>query len=307
MVEVVFGIMRQSHPGVNCACNPAPMPPDIRGSNAVLNEKQGAPGMRLIIAVLLIGLGLASTALAAPCATDDWETRVSGVSQCLLMRRYGPENPSVMVVWLHGNVSTGGPANSHFLVARKTAADLASDRLLAVALVRPGYPDGEGAFSSGSDNGRTDNWQRQTIAEISAAIDRLRQRFKPQTVVLVGHSGGAAIAAVIMGLHPQLAQAAVLIACPCDLTAWRAGRRGPQWASEDPMRWTATVNPSARILALTGSLDDTTAPELAQAYIARLQARGIAASFEWVAGAGHIDIIRASTPVDAVARVLHQP
>ena len=37
-------------------------------------------------------------ACAAPCPADDFETRVTGVSQCLLMRRYGPAEPAAMVV-----------------------------------------------------------------------------------------------------------------------------------------------------------------------------------------------------------------
>ncbi|MDO8930811.1 MAG: hypothetical protein Q7U97_00310, partial [Rhodocyclaceae bacterium] len=71
-----------------------------------------------------------------------------------------------MVVWLHGNVSSGGPANSHFRIAQKAATDFAAENVLALALVRPGYPDGTGESSSGNDNGRGDNWQHATIAAI---------------------------------------------------------------------------------------------------------------------------------------------
>ena len=136
---------------------------------------------------------------------------VSGQNECLLMRRYGSVAPVTMLVWLHGNVSTGGPANSHFRVAQKAAADLAADHVLSVALVRPGYPDGTGAYSSGSDNGRIDNWTQAVAAEIGTVIARLRTRFRPQTVILIGHSGGAAIAASLLGMKPDLAGAAILI------------------------------------------------------------------------------------------------
>lgn len=264
-------------------------------------------GLRSLAVIFWMGLSVALHARAASCAEQDFETRVSGETQCLLMRRFGPTDPAVMVVWLHGNVSAGGPANSHFKIAQATAAAFVADRLLAVALVRPGYPDGDGAFSSGSDNARNDNWQRQTIVEISAAIERLRLRFKPQKVVLVGHSGGAAIAAVILGMRPQLAQAAVLLACPCDLVAWRAGRGGRPWASEDPLHWVEKVAPSVTVLALTGGGDDTTAPALARAYVQRLKLRASDAVFEVVPDVGHIDLIRGSVPIDAVARVLHPP
>jgi pimeloyl-ACP methyl ester carboxylesterase len=248
----------------------------------------------------------ATGALAAPCEQEDFETRVSGALECLIMQRYGATEPATMIVWLHGNVSTGGPANSHFKIAAKAAVDLATENVLAVALVRPGYPDGTGAYSSGSDNGRADNWQKATIADIGTVIERLRLHFKPRKVVLVGHSGGAAIAAVLMGMKPQLAQAALLVSCPCDMIAWRVGRRGGPWTSEDPLRWIDEVDASARIIALTGSNDETTQPVLANTYVERLRARGVDATFEAAPDAGHIDILRSPALAAATARLVRR-
>jgi pimeloyl-ACP methyl ester carboxylesterase len=257
-------------------------------------------------AFLMTLLMLTAGAQAAPCEREDFETRVSGASECLIMKRYGTTEPATMIVWLHGNVSTGGPANSHFRIAEQVAADLATEKVLAIALVRPGYPDGTGAYSSGDDNGRADNWQQATIAEIGTVIERLRDRYRPRKLVIVGHSGGAAIAAVLMGMKPQLAQAALLVACPCDMVAWRFGRRGPPWASEDPLRWVEKVAASARIVALTGSRDETTQPMLAKRYVERLKARGIDAAFELVPDAGHIDILRTPALTKATADIVRR-
>lgn len=250
-------------------------------------------GIRTIVAGLaLLALGgVAPIVGAATCVDEDYVTRVGGDSGCLLMRRFGVEDPVVMVVWIHGNVSTGGPANSHFRVAEKLAADSADSKLLVVALVRPGYPDGTGATSSGNANDRIDNWQRATIADVGVAIARLRERFKPVRAVLAGHSGGAALSAVLLAMMPGLADAALLVGCPCDVAAWRAGRSGRAWASESPIRWVDDVPVTARIVALTGSRDATTPPALAQDYVAALRRRGIDASFVLVPDAGHVEII----------------
>ena len=255
-----------------------------------------------IIVILLLMFSL--DAVASPCETEDFETKVSGNSECLLMRQYGSPNPGALVVWLHGNVSTGGPANSHFKLAEKTAKDFSADRVLAVALVRPGYPDGTGAYSSGSDNGRADNWGRQTVMEIGAVIGRLKSMFKPQTTVIVGHSGGAAIAAVLLGLQPDLADSAILIGCPCDMAAWRSGRSRTPWISEDPLDWVNQVKPNTKIIAMTGSLDTTTAPELAKTYIARLQGRNIQASFNAIPEAGHIDVLKSQAVMDTISELI---
>jgi len=254
---------------------------------------------RLAAACLLL---VAASASAAACVAEDFETHVSGASECLLMRRYGPAEAATMIVWLHGNVSGGGPANAHFAIARKAAEDF--DNVLALPLVRPGYPDGAGESSSGSDNGRADNWQRATIAEIGTAIERLKSHYRPRSLVLVGHSGGAAIAAVLLGMLPQLADAALLIACPCDLVAWRGGRPGPVWTSESPQRWIGPVSARTKVIALTGSRDATTAPELGRAYVERLRARGIDAAFELAPGMGHIDVLRSEAVMRAIRELL---
>jgi pimeloyl-ACP methyl ester carboxylesterase len=285
------------------------MPLDFGKSTCLTESKiwrsfTGMFVMKVCVVVLMALLTLSVDALASPCESEDFETKVSGNSECLLMRRYGSVDPRALIVWLHGNVSEGGPANSHFRLAEKAANDLATDRVLSVALVRPGYPDGTGAYSSGSDNGRADNWRKPTVLEIGAAIERLKNKFKPDTTVVVGHSGGAAIAAVLLGMQPGLADAAVLIGCPCDMAAWRFGRSRTPWMSEDPLRWVGQVKLTAKIIALTGSRDNTTPPGLAKTYIESLQKRGIKAVFRVVPDAGHIDVLKSRAITDAIAELL---
>ena len=66
-------------------------------------------------------LVITQACFAAPCDVEDFETRVSGTSQCLMMRRFGTTEPESMLVWLHGDVSSGGSANYHFQSAEKAA------------------------------------------------------------------------------------------------------------------------------------------------------------------------------------------
>jgi hypothetical protein len=125
-----------------------------------------AKGFQAVVKILFSIILLLNTAIAAygaVCKEEDFVAKVSGYSECLLMRRYGSTNPTSMVVWLHGNISSGGPANYHFPIAQKFALDFTSENIMSVALVRPGYPDGNGEYSSGSDNGRADNWPRTVL------------------------------------------------------------------------------------------------------------------------------------------------
>jgi pimeloyl-ACP methyl ester carboxylesterase len=231
----------------------------------------------------------AGHALAAPCEHEDFATKVTGDHECIVMRRFGASDAGggrSMLIWLHGDVSSGGPAVYHFRAAEKAAGDFASAGVLSIALVRPGYGDADGNVSGGNNYGRSDQYTAENIAEIGAAIRHLREHYKPDRVVIIGHSGGAATAAVLLGMQPDLAEGTLLVSCPCDLGAWRIGRR-PWTRSEDPMRWVAKAKPPTKVVAVTGSRDDNTSPQLAKTFVAALKVRGVDARFEEVEGATH--------------------
>jgi pimeloyl-ACP methyl ester carboxylesterase len=176
---------------------------------------------------------------------------------------------------------------------------------MAIALVRPGYADSSGATSSVRllRSGRNDRYTKENVAEVGAAIERLSIKYKPRRLIGVGHFGAAATTALLLGMKPELMQAAVLVSCPCELVARRTGRRA--WSrSENPINRTAPVSPAAKVIALTGTRDDNTLPERAQACIGALQARGIDATYPAVPEATHNSAFRAPQVPDAIGRLL---
>lgn len=250
---------------------------------------------------------LVSNASGGSCQAEDFETTVAGISGCLVMRKYGftgPTSPHAMVVWLHGDLSQGDPANEQFSIAEKTAAEFAKDKVISVALVRPGYSDGSGNYSSGNVYNRLDTYTKDNIAEVGAAIERLSNKYKPDKVVIVGHSGGAAIAAVLLGMKPKLADGAVLAACPCDLVRWRSDTL-PWTLSENPISWADKVSPATKVIALTGSEDTNTFPALAESYVEALKAHGVDANFQPVHDSNHSNVIESSAVSDAIAKLIH--
>jgi pimeloyl-ACP methyl ester carboxylesterase len=195
------------------------------------------------------------------------------------------------VIVLHGDLSDGGPADYH----RGFAAALARDvpGVVAVAMIRPGYADSEGRRSSGDNNGRRDHYTAPTIDALAGVTRRLAAHVGAVRTILVGHSGGAATAGVMIGRHPGLAQGAVLVACPCDIGAWRRDRGRPAWdRSLSPQDWAARVPSETTVLALTGEKDDNTRPFLAARYVDTLARRGVVARFQEIAGASHNSAFR---------------
>jgi len=247
--------------------------------------------MRILlwIAALLVAPTMAH---AAPCASENVETTLTGKSECLVLRTYKGAQagaaPKLLVVVIHGDGSGGGPANYHFSTADKLAKRAELSSAVVVALVRPGYDDGAGNTSSGNNNNRSDHYTAVNIDEVAGVIAKLKQAYKPRRVILVGHSGGAATSALIIGRHPGLADGAVLVACPCHLDDWRQARNRPPWTrSESPHRWADKVPPTTRVIALTGTDDDNTGTGLAQDYVRRVTEKGVVARFEAIAGANH--------------------
>ena len=262
----------------------------------------GRPFMRL---ALVSGFAFAAStgiAAAAPCTAPDNTTKVTGGSECLVIRTFGARpaaGQATLVVVIHGDVSRGGPATYHFRLAER----LARGPVVAVALIRPGYDDGAGNVSSGELYGRFDNYTAANVDAVAGAVRALRAHHRAQRVILVGHSGGAAISAVILGKHPGAADGAVLVACPCHLANWRSGRRAFV-RSESPHSYATAVPASARIIAVTGSRDDNTLPSLASNYVASLAARGVRARFVEVAGAGHNDAFDAAEVAQTIGELV---
>ena len=144
-------------------------------------------------------------------------------------------------------------------------------------------------------------------------IEGAHPRDRAHAVLLVGHSGGAAIAANILGRHPGIADGAVLVGCGCDPSAWRARRRaetgnsffdGPT-RSLLPLEAADAVAPGAIVRMVVGEDDDVAPAAYSQSYAAALRKRGIDVSVDVVPGLGH-NILFAAPVLKAVEDVLRK-
>lgn len=163
----------------------------------------------------------------------------------------------------------------------------------AVAILRPGYADASGRQSPGDRGTSTgDTYTPEHLGEIATAIDAARARYPGARTVLVGDNGGAAIAANIAGLRPDLIDAMVLVSCPCTLPEWRAhmarqDRTAPWKApvrSLDPLQTAGGVRPAMKAAILVGSDDKRTLPKFSREYAEALALRGIATDFRVLPG-----------------------
>jgi pimeloyl-ACP methyl ester carboxylesterase len=224
-----------------------------------------------------------------PCAPGNEMNAVPGNGLCFAIETIrGNLDKKVrptLLVMLHGDVSRGGPADYHI---RRLRHFRNVKNFIFVGMIRPGYYDSKKRTSQGSNYKRRDNYTSRYILAIGEAIKNLKKLHNARRVVLVGHSGGAAITGVLIGQVHGLVDKAVLISCPCDIERWRRlhGRRA--WRrSMSPSWFVSKVRPSTEVIAITGWRDHNTFPQLAGDYIAALKKRGLKAKFIIVSEAGH--------------------
>lgn len=229
----------------------------------------------------------AGPAQASECEKPDNVTYVQGRDHCLAIRTYwAGGTPETLAIYFHGDVPSGRPVDFSFGIAKAVAIRGAN----AVVLIRPGFR-GAGRRSSGSATHDQFWFARRGIDEIESmgeAVARLKAYHRAKRLVLMGSSGGALIAGVLLGLRPDLVDAVLLISCPCDVPQllFEKGFRSPDF-TQSPHKWLEKANPKAKIVAVSGSADRTTPPQLVEQYIEAAKARGHDAQLLIVPGGGH--------------------
>jgi predicted esterase len=186
-----------------------------------------------------------------------------------------------------------------------------ASNVVVVGLLRPGYSDERGNRSDGDALSATgDNYTAEVVEAVALATTQIEDRYGTGATILIGHSGGAAIAALVLGRHPDVADAALLVACPCDLPAWRSYmmsvRPNPVWQQPhqglSPMDETSGVRPTTIVELMVGAEDDVVRLEYSQAYAADLRSRGVEADVTILPSLGHNILQR--PPVFGQAREL---
>ncbi|MDR3375122.1 MAG: prolyl oligopeptidase family serine peptidase [Ancalomicrobiaceae bacterium] len=187
----------------------------------------------------------------------------------------------ILVVFVHGSVSKGGPADYMYPYAKRFAEG--HKNVVAVALLQPGYYDANGKRSDGSDGGRRlpDN-----TSEITAAVRALQSRFGARSVFAVGHSMGSMNLGVIIGTQPDLLKGVVLTSGVYDTNALSEYRHKPQ-GGVSGLNAVSGISKAITIVAVHGTADDVVPIDQSRHFIAAAQQRGLNAKLVEVSGVGH--------------------
>ncbi len=212
-----------------------------------------------------------------------------------------------LIVVLHGDAPFHNPGYQY---AFASMLEKAAPGVVIDALLRPGYSDPYGLKSAGDRGFATgENYTADVISDIAKSIGRTTNNYTFSSVFLVGHSGGAAIAASVAALNPGLVDHVYLVGCPCDVPAFRkhmaSTQHDPMWLlpvrSLSPMDTLDRMQKSTAITAISGADDPITLPEYARAYIDKAKQRGLDATFITIPGEGH-EILLDQRVIDIIAK-----
>ena len=246
---------------------------------------------------VVVSLCLSFAAWAQPCSELPPERTVSDLKGgCLALMPIGPAalSSKTLIVMLHGD---GQGRLNQLQIERWTllGRSLQGPDRSVFFLIRPGYQSPAGN-SSGWANPRDDDYTPQNMERVAGALRVLRETYKSEKLILIGHSGGAATSSIVLGKHPGVADAALLLGCPCDVPPWRLHRNAQRgisggWPNSlNPLAFIADIPVGTPVIAVTGAQDDNTLPEFAKRWVETANAKSIKARFEEISGLNHSTI-----------------
>ena len=250
---------------------------------------------------MLSGLAQAGASPVSPVMCPDGRVadgivRAGNRQHCVVVQTFAPAaaQSRVLAVFLHGD--------SHGLlempVDSGTAFNLSRQlNITTLVLQRPGYRSRLGV-SDGVSSAQEDDYTPGNLAILAAALAQLRTLNPGKKILLIGHAGGAAMAALLASRFPASADAYLLAACPCDVPQWRQWR---QTSVGSAGNWTHSLSPQvevgkikadARIRLVVGNKDDNTLAKFSDAYAVSLQAQGVKTRLTTAMGATHVSVQR---------------
>jgi pimeloyl-ACP methyl ester carboxylesterase len=242
---------------------------------------------------ILAALLVAASATRAGSGRTEWIGDTGQRVKAELFPSSDAGTAPVLVIVLHGDAPAAKPTYQYDFAAK---AAMQLHGIIAAALLRPGYTDGEGDTSDGKRGDATgDNYTPEVLDRLDATVRKLKVDLHSSAVVLVGHSGGAALSADLIARDPGLANATLLLSCPCDVPAWRQHMKtlypSPLWdqpvPSVSPMDVVDKISQKMRIWMMVGDKDNVAPPDFTQRYAAALKKNGIDADVTVLPGRDH--------------------
>jgi len=219
------------------------------------------------------------------------------------------KQPNLVIV-IHGDAPFNNPGYQYRLAE---IISTENKNTIAIGLLRPGYTDPENMHSPGKKGLTTgDNYTAEVVDDIAAAIRNLKNLYHPSNTIIAGHSGGSAITADIVSRYPMIADAAVVVSCPCNVPVWRAHMKKMQnndkiWDqpvnSLSPIDLVNGIEKGTKMIIITGEKDEVAPTELSIEYYSKLKKNNLDAELITIKNADH-EIFLTDSVRKAIGRLI---
>ncbi len=205
----------------------------------------------------------------------------------------GKSESPILVVVVNGDAPFHEPDYQYEFAANVAATHR---DVVAVGLLRPGYTDPQGNRSDGERRQATGDSLNVTNTEaIAGAIGGLKRRWNARKVVVAAHSGGATLAANVLGRHPPLIDKALLVSSVYDVEKWRqhmfeqTGAPVFQGKIEtlSPIEQITGMSDQVEVTLMVGSQDEIAPPGFSEQYEAVARRHGKKVRLVRLEGEGH--------------------
>ena len=231
--------------------------------------------MNAFLRIFFTACVLTLTALTHACEGGD-------CAGTLAYQAYGSsEKPKAIVVFMHGAVSKGGPADYMYRSARSFAES--HPDIVAIALLGPGYYDRHGKRSDGWDA------QRRLADDTDPLIEALKAlsvKYQTKKIFVLGHSKGAMNMGGILGKEPGLISGAVLIAGIYDIDAIATSRNRSQNGISG-IKLVSKIDKNTKIVLVHGDADHQVPIRQSEAFNQKAQEQGLSSQLIVLQGEGH--------------------
>jgi predicted esterase len=234
-----------------------------------------------------------------------WIETALGQQKSVVVRSSSLRAEPILIIFLHADSPFGDPVYQYDLVREITET---AENTIAVSILRPGYRDSCGDKSEGNVGHKMgDNYTTEVVESLATMISRIQNQTSPSKTIVMGHSGGAALAALLASRYSDLQDQSILVSCPCILPSWRASMSklmdNPSWLEPmpgiSPIEDVAKLDPSRAVHLWVGDEDKITPPFLSVEYSERARTMGKDVSHTVVSGGDH-DMILQDEVLDLV-------
>ena len=188
------------------------------------------------------------------------------------------QNKKNLIIFLHGDLSSGvkPPGKKGYW---KLGNELLSENANFFFLARPGYTLDSGRKSYGSyqeTRKSKTNYKWEKLELVAKAAQNLKEYYRANNLIMIGHSGGAFSLATINSRIPKLIDKTILISCPCNFENWRKMKGESVFKLKtSPHRNINGISKDSHTIIIVGRDDTNTFPVLSKNYHEMLITKGL--------------------------------